>query len=180
MSIFNWLWNDSWTDHLQKYDIGAIPWITESFIEKYITTHKRFCNSYIGSAILYGFIIEQTIFSIPKFQAIRYWIIRYGSFYYISILDWFIHGFLTSSWNLDKSFALTGKLGQAHMAKKIFPIFFHARKGLFLLLNLWFSSIELFQNYFSRPLFTIIFRPKIVILDTDFILTVKMTYESVK
>ena len=32
----------------------------------------------------------------------------------------------------------------------------------------------------SRPLFTIIFRQKIVFLDTDSILRVKPTYESVK
>ena len=56
-------------------------------------------------------------------------------------LTWLVHtSFLPSSWNLDKNFALTGELGQAHMAKKIFPIFFHAGKWLFLLLNLWFSS----------------------------------------
>ena len=34
--------------------------------------------------------------------------------------------------------------------------------------------------FFSRPLFTIIFRPKIVFLDTDSILRVKTMYESVK
>ena len=33
---------------------------------------------------------------------------------------------------------------------------------------------------FSRPLFTIIFRPKIVFLDTDSILRVKTMFESVK
>ena len=33
---------------------------------------------------------------------------------------------------------------------------------------------------FFRPLFTIIFRPKIEFLDTDSILRVKMMYESVK
>ena len=37
-----------------------------------------------------------------------------------------------------------------------------------------------FKIFFSRPLFTIIFRPKIVFLGTDFILRVKMMYESVK
>ena len=36
------------------------------------------------------------------------------------------------------------------------------------------------KNVFSRPLFTNIFRPKIVILDTDSILRVKTMYESVK
>ena len=36
------------------------------------------------------------------------------------------------------------------------------------------------KSYISRPLFTIIFRPKIVVLDTDFILRVKTMYESVK
>ena len=35
-------------------------------------------------------------------------------------------------------------------------------------------------NKFSRPLFTIIFRPKTVILGTDSILRVKTMYESVK
>jgi len=37
-----------------------------------------------------------------------------------------------------------------------------------------------FKIFFSRPLFTIIFRPKIVFLYTDSILRVKMMYESVK
>ena len=37
-----------------------------------------------------------------------------------------------------------------------------------------------FKINFSRPLFTIIFRPKIVLLDTDSILRVKTMYESVK
>ena len=34
-------------------------------------------------------------------------------------------------------------------------------------------GMEEFQKYFCRPLFTIIFMSKIVILDTDFILSVK-------
>ena len=37
-----------------------------------------------------------------------------------------------------------------------------------------------FKNISSRPLFTIIFRPKIVILDTDSILRVKTMYELVR
>jgi len=37
-----------------------------------------------------------------------------------------------------------------------------------------------FKINFSRPLFTIIFRPKIVFLDTDSILRVKTMYDSVK
>ena len=37
-----------------------------------------------------------------------------------------------------------------------------------------------FKINFSRPLFTIIFRPKMVFLDTDSILRVKPMYESVK
>ena len=37
-----------------------------------------------------------------------------------------------------------------------------------------------FKINFSRPLFTIIFRPKIIFLDTDSILRVKIMYESVK
>ena len=37
-----------------------------------------------------------------------------------------------------------------------------------------------FKMIFSRPLFTIIFRPKMVFLDTDSILRVKIMYESVK
>ena len=56
-------------------------------------------------------------------------------------LTWLIHiSVLPSNWNLDKIFALTGQLGQVHMAKKIFLIFLHAGRWLFLLLNLWFSS----------------------------------------
>ena len=42
------------------------------------------------------------------------------------------------------------------------------------------SAWRNFKNIFSRPLFIIIFRPKIVILDTDSILRVKMMYELVK
>ena len=42
------------------------------------------------------------------------------------------------------------------------------------------SRMEEFQKDFFRPLFTIIFRPKIVFFDTDSILRVKMMYESVK
>ena len=43
----------------------------------------------------------------------------------LTCLTWLVHtSFLPSSWNLDKFFALTGELGQAHMAKKIFPIFY--------------------------------------------------------
>jgi hypothetical protein len=37
-----------------------------------------------------------------------------------------------------------------------------------------------FKIIFSRPLFTIIFRPKIIFLYTDSILRVKLMYESVK
>ena len=40
--------------------------------------------------------------------------------------------------------------------------------------------MEEFQKDFFRPLFTIIFRPKIVFIVTDSILRVKMMYESVK
>ena len=42
---------------------------------------------------------------------------------------------LPSNWNLDKFFALTGELSQVHMAKKKNPIFRHAGRWLFLLLN---------------------------------------------
>ena len=38
---------------------------------------------------------------------------------------------LPSNWNLDKIFALTGPLGQVHMAKKLFSIFLHAGRWLF-------------------------------------------------
>ena len=56
-------------------------------------------------------------------------------------ITWLIHtSVLPSNWNLGKFFVLTGELGQVHMAKKLFPIFLHAGKGLFLILNLWFSS----------------------------------------
>ena len=44
--------------------------------------------------------------------------------------------FLPSNWNLDK-IALAGELGQVLMSKKKkFPIFTHAGRWLFLLLNL--------------------------------------------
>ena len=75
-----------------------------------------------------------------------------------------------------------GEFDQVHMAKEIFPIFLHAGRWLVLVLNLkkMASAWRNFKNIFSRPLFTIIFRPKIVILDTDSILRVKTMYESVK
>ena len=37
--------------------------------------------------------------------------------------------------------------------------------------------MEGFQNKFFRPLFTVIFRPKMVFLDTDSILRVETMYE---
>ena len=44
---------------------------------------------------------------------------------------WLIHtSVLPSNWNLDKIFALTGQLGQVHVAKKIFVIFLHAGDGV--------------------------------------------------
>ena len=52
-------------------------------------------------------------------------------------LTWLIHtSVLPSNWNLGKISALTGQLGQVHMVKKIFLIFLHAGRWLFLLLNL--------------------------------------------
>ena len=42
------------------------------------------------------------------------------------------------------------------------------------------STWRNFKNIFSIPLFTIIYRPKIVILGTDSILRVKKTYELAK
>ena len=46
--------------------------------------------------------------------------------------------------------------------------------------NNYFPARRDFKINFSRPLFTIIFRPKIVILDQDSNLRVKTMYESVK
>ena len=61
--------------------------------------------------------------------------------YLLKRFTWLIQTlFLPSNWNLNKIFVLTGELGQAHMAKKLFLIFLHAGRWLFLLLNLWFSS----------------------------------------
>ena len=70
---------------------------------------------------------------------------------------------------MDKIFALTGDSGEVHVAKQLFLIFLCAA-----------STWRNFKNIFSRPLITIIFRSKIVILDTDSILRVKTMYESVK
>ena len=60
---------------------------------------------------------------------------------YLTHLIWLVHtSFLPSSWNLDKNFALTGELGQVHMAKKYFQFFSMREDGYsILLLNLWFS-----------------------------------------
>ena len=64
----------------------------------------------------------------------------------------------------------------------------HAGRWLFLVLNLRFCEkllSKMKQNggiskIFFRPLFTIILRLKIVVLDTEIILRVKTMYESVK
>ena len=45
--------------------------------------------------------------------------------------------------------------------------------GTFMKYGKVVARIEEFRKYFSRPLFTIIFRPKNVFLDTDSILRVK-------
>ena len=74
---------------------------------------------------------------------------------------------------------------------KIFLKFLHALTMSFLLLNFnqkykfsdknnMVSAWRNFKNIFTRPLFTIIFRPKIAFWDTDSILRVKTMYESVK
>ena len=52
--------------------------------------------------------------------------------------------------------------------------------GTFMKYGKVVSRMEEFQNRFFIPLFTIIFRPKMVFLDTDSILRVKLMYESVK
>ena len=46
--------------------------------------------------------------------------------------------------------------------------------------NNYFPAWSDFKINFSKPLFTIILRPKIVILDSDSVLRVKTIYESVK
>ena len=75
--------------------------------------------------------------------------------------------------------------------KNIFLKFLHA-VDYFLLLhksapnpkfsnkNNYLPAWRDFKIKFSRPLFTIIFRPKMVFLDTDSILRVKIMHESVK
>ena len=77
------------------------------------------------------------------------------------------------------------------LEKKIFLKFLHA-VGYFSLLhksvqnhkfnnkNTHLPAWRDFKKTFSRQLFTIIFRPKIVYLDTDSIFRVKMMYELVK
>ena len=75
--------------------------------------------------------------------------------------------------------------------EKIFLKFLHAGEYLSLLhksaqnhkfsnKNNYLPAWRDFKINFSRPLFTIIFRPKIVFLDTDSILRVKPMYEAVK
>ena len=50
----------------------------------------------------------------------------------------------------------------------------------FVILGTFMKYGGISRSIFSRPLFTIIFRPKIVFLDTDSILRVKTMYKSVK
>ena len=75
--------------------------------------------------------------------------------------------------------------------EKIFLKFLHVRTYFSLLQksaqnykvsnkNNYLPAWRDFKINFSRPLFTIIFRPKMVFLDTDSILRVKPMYESVK
>ena len=76
--------------------------------------------------------------------------------------------------------------------EKIFFKFLHHAGDYFLLLhksaqnhkfsnkNNYLPTWSDFKINFSRPLFTIIFRPKMVFLVTDSILRVKPMYESVK
>ena len=75
--------------------------------------------------------------------------------------------------------------------EKIFLKFIHAgdyfpllhksaRNHKFSNKNNYFPAWRDFKVNFSRPFFTIIFRPKIVFLDTDSILRIKTMYESVK
>ena len=61
-----------------------------------------------------------------------------------------------------------------------FPYFISVQNHKFSNKNNHLPAWRDFKINFSRPLFTIIFRPKMVFLDTDSILRVKMMYESVK
>ena len=70
------------------------------------------------------------------------------------------------------------------MQETIFPYFIKAKiffqNHKFSNKNNYLPAWRDFKVNFSRPLFTIIFRPKMVFLDTDSILKVKLMYESVK
>ena len=74
-------------------------------------------------------------------------------------------------------------------SKKIFLKFLYvgtffyfksARNHKFSIKNNYLLACRDFKINFSKPLFTIIFRPKMVFSDTDSILRVKSMYESVK
>ena len=116
-------------------------------------------------------------------------------------------GFLNTSYLTDSYIVFTLKmeclpkitiLGLKMMLtsglEKVFSTFLHAEAiFLYFILLSKFEENHKFSNknnhllawrdfkiIFSRPLFNIIFRPKIVFLDTDSILKVKTMYESVK
>ena len=90
---------------------------------------------------------------------------------------------LPSKWNLYSKHKFWPKMIVKSCLKKIFLEFFNAEDYFSLLhksvqnhkvsnKNSHLSAWRDFKIIFSRPLFTIIFRPKIVFLDTDSILRV--------
>ena len=100
--------------------------------------------------------------------------------------------FLPSKWNLNPKNTIFGlKMMVKSSLEKIFFKFLHAEDYFPLLHksaqnhkfsneNNYLPAWRDFKINFSRPLFTIIFRPKMVFLDTDSMFSVKPMYESVK
>ena len=92
------------------------------------------------------------------------------------LLDWFIHQFYPQNGiciMISKSFWNLSMRKDSYFNYSIcyFGHFYEVRK----------SSLPHWGNvFFSRPLFTIIFRPKIVFLDTNSILRVKKMNQSSK
>ena len=113
----------------------------------------QFCLSILHLKVIFSYFHAQNKWKI-KVSALKCWLpqkwkknclklyfLCQNRLTFLTHLTWQIHTLcLPSNRNLDIFFALTGELGQVHMAKKIFPIFHHVGRWLFFLLNLWFSS----------------------------------------
>ena len=107
----------------------------------------------------------------------------HGDFFVHILLDWIIHRFYPQNGICIQKYNFWPKNDGEKWSRKIYFEIPPCGKMVIFVLSSKKNSLpheRISKMFFSRPLFTIICRPKIVFLDTDSILRVKMMYETVR